>query len=98
VALRLGRREALPHAWLPRLRLRRIKFQGQARQHAEGGMSDEQLKRLSEFEKEFDELLADATPEEKKEIWIAFYEWLYSISDDDQWESIKKAMAKRSAH
>jgi hypothetical protein len=44
----LGRREALPHAWLSRLCLRWVQFQGQALKHAEGCVMEREISYFDE--------------------------------------------------
>jgi hypothetical protein len=58
---------------------------------------------MSDAEEEIDKLFKGAvTPEERKELWAAFLECVYQISDDEEWARFRKLLdeviAKRSAH
>ena len=48
---------------------------------------------MSDVEKEIDKLFkAAVTPEQRKELWTAFLEYLYEVSDDEQWAGYRKQL------
>jgi hypothetical protein len=58
---------------------------------------------VSDIEEEIDRLFkAAVTQEQRNELWTAFLEWFYEISDDEEWARFRKRMdeviAKRSGH